>query len=186
MERVAVRLASFASNTQSTSNVPARWPKPQELRQAFRTESLAGFHYSKEEMAEEILNLASEAEGLFFYINSRKYRVSDPSVFKLKEWMWLYWLSTCLLRPLELAGNSLHSRQTKLWFKPECAPTDTIRIGWLLDRRRYDNRTVLSVGRHWSNHIHSQNRCWSQNHVFPGNDYPFSIWIISRCLRVLV
>jgi hypothetical protein len=34
---------------------------------------LAGVTSSKEEMAEEILNLAAEAEGLFFYINSQQY-----------------------------------------------------------------------------------------------------------------
>ena len=72
MENVAVRLASFASNTGSVASVPTRWPKPQELRRAFRTESLAGFSYSKEEMAEEILNLASEAEGLFYYIRNHQ------------------------------------------------------------------------------------------------------------------
>ena len=72
MESVAVRLASFASNTSSVASVPARWPKPQEMRRAFRTESLAGCYYGKEEMAEEILNLASDAEGLFFYIKSHQ------------------------------------------------------------------------------------------------------------------
>jgi len=72
METVAVRLASFASNTSSVASVPARWPKPQEMRRAFRTESLAGCYYSKEEMAEEILNLASDAEGLFFYIKNHQ------------------------------------------------------------------------------------------------------------------
>jgi hypothetical protein len=76
MEKVAVRLASFASNTQSVSNVPARLPKPQELRRAFRTESVNGVQLCREEMSEEILNLASEAEGLFFFINSKQYKVA--------------------------------------------------------------------------------------------------------------
>jgi len=70
METIAVRLASFASNTSSVGSVPARWPKPQELRSAFRTESLAESALSKEELAEEILTLASESEGLFFFINA--------------------------------------------------------------------------------------------------------------------
>ena len=72
MESVAVRLASFASNTSSVASVPTRWPRPQEMRRAFRTESLAGCYYSREEMAEEILNLASDAEGLFFYIRNHQ------------------------------------------------------------------------------------------------------------------
>jgi hypothetical protein len=76
MEKVAVRLASYASNTQSVSNVPARLPKPQELRRAFRTESVSGVQLCREEMSEEILNLASEAEGLFFFINSKQYKVA--------------------------------------------------------------------------------------------------------------
>lgn len=72
MENVAVRLASFASNTSSVASVPARWPKAQEMRRAFRTESLAGCYWSKDEMAEEILSLASDAEGLFFYIRNHQ------------------------------------------------------------------------------------------------------------------
>lgn len=72
MESIAVRLASFASNTSSVASVPTRWPKPQEMRRAFRTESLAGCYYSREEMADEILSLASDAEGLFFYIRNHQ------------------------------------------------------------------------------------------------------------------
>ena len=72
MESVAVRLASFASNTSSVASVPARWPRPQEMRRAFRTESLAGHFYGQEEMAEEILNLAADAEGIFFYIRNHQ------------------------------------------------------------------------------------------------------------------
>ena len=41
-------------------------------QRAFRTESLAEYSYSREEMAEEILNLASDAEGLFFYIRNHQ------------------------------------------------------------------------------------------------------------------
>jgi uncharacterized membrane protein YjjP (DUF1212 family) len=70
METIAVRLASFASNTSSVGSVPTRWPKPQELRSAFRSESVAESALTKEELAEEILTLASESEGLFFFINA--------------------------------------------------------------------------------------------------------------------
>jgi len=74
-EKIAVRLASFASNTSSVGSVPARWPKPEELRSAFRNEdsvrSLVELApLSEEELAEEILMLASESEGLFFFINT--------------------------------------------------------------------------------------------------------------------
>ena len=78
MEKVAVRLASFASNSSSVSNIPARFPNPREMRLAFRADSMYGEPKlkSQEEMAEEILSLASEAEGLFFFINSSKYKQS--------------------------------------------------------------------------------------------------------------
>jgi len=76
MERVAVRLASFASNTNSISSLPSRLPHKSELRNAYRGESMANFSdeeedYNQEELAEEILDLASESEGLFFFLNSR-------------------------------------------------------------------------------------------------------------------
>lgn len=81
MEAIAVRLASFASNTSSVASMPSRWPKPQELRRAYRTDSLAGSstYEDKEDLAEEILTLASEAEGLFFFINSQKQATARDS-----------------------------------------------------------------------------------------------------------
>jgi uncharacterized membrane protein YjjP (DUF1212 family) len=111
MEKVAVRLASFASNSSSVANIPARWPNPRELRQAFRAEdkmasnsgcvdgigigSAAGsasapmspmpMKQTQEEMAEEILNLASEAEGLFFFINSHKYKQAISANANVRE-----------------------------------------------------------------------------------------------------
>ena len=75
MERVAVRLASFASNTNSVTSLPSRLPHASELRIAYRGESQAGLdndnEWTQEELAEEILNLASDSEGLFFFINSK-------------------------------------------------------------------------------------------------------------------
>jgi uncharacterized membrane protein YjjP (DUF1212 family) len=77
MEKVAVRLASFASNTHGTSNLPSRMPHASELRNALREESEGRpgdddyTDLTKEEMADEILNLASDSEGLFFFLNSR-------------------------------------------------------------------------------------------------------------------
>lgn len=84
MERVAVRLASFASNTNSISSLPSRMPHTSELRNAYRGESVAGFSddgtdWTQEELAEEILNLASESEGLFFFLNSQEANKSSSS-----------------------------------------------------------------------------------------------------------
>lgn len=74
MERVAVRLASFASNTKSTMSLPSRMPRASELRNAYRGESFSlsdnDLDSTQEELAEEILNLASESEGLIFFLNS--------------------------------------------------------------------------------------------------------------------
>ena len=84
METVAVRLASFASNTHGVTSVPSRWPKPRELRQAFRRESQLALRRpvgSAEDMADTILTLASEAQGLFFYVNCEQDEV-DSQHFK--------------------------------------------------------------------------------------------------------
>lgn len=76
MERVVVRLASFASNTHGVSSVPARLPHIEELRKAFRkalrgqSAIIGAEQSSKEELAAEILSLASDAEGLFFFVNT--------------------------------------------------------------------------------------------------------------------
>jgi uncharacterized membrane protein YjjP (DUF1212 family) len=86
MEPVVIRLASFASNTTGIGNVPSRFPDPTELRRAFRAESMSTIDtepiLSKEEIAKNILTLASEAQGIFFYINSRGYmnKISSPRV----------------------------------------------------------------------------------------------------------
>lgn len=76
MERVAVRLASFTSNTSSISSLPSRMPHASELRNAYRQESQVGLSddetdLTQDEMAEEILNLASDSEGLFYFLNAR-------------------------------------------------------------------------------------------------------------------
>ena len=72
MERVVVRLASFASNTNGFSNVPSRPPTPVELENAAQT-GLASFacdETDREALAAEILALGSEAQGLFFFVNT--------------------------------------------------------------------------------------------------------------------
>lgn len=81
MEGVAVRLATFASNVNGVSNIPARFPNPHELQQAARVESVRHFDRVEErgKLARKILNLASKQQGLFYYVNSRGYMEDKPT-----------------------------------------------------------------------------------------------------------
>ena len=75
MEKIATRLASFASNTKGFSDVPARLPKHDELLKASRTASsrfLGQQYQDSKKLAKEILSLASRAEGLFFFVNKQR------------------------------------------------------------------------------------------------------------------
>ena len=75
MERIAVRLASFASNTDTVASIPSsRMPKVSEMKEARRTKSTMSQSdtCSKEHMAERILDLAADTRGLFHYINSKQ------------------------------------------------------------------------------------------------------------------
>jgi uncharacterized membrane protein YjjP (DUF1212 family) len=98
MEPIVIRLASFASNTTGTGNVPSRFPDPIELRRAFRAESLSTMGtepaLSREEVAKIILTLASEAQGIFFYINSRGYldKISSPGAKHRQTEVDNFWL----------------------------------------------------------------------------------------------
>lgn len=89
MEQILVRIASYASNTHGVSSLPTRLPDHLELLHAFRDESAMNIDIdrssvhdnmidtadqstsSQADMAAEILTLASRAEGLFFFINSK-------------------------------------------------------------------------------------------------------------------
>jgi uncharacterized membrane protein YjjB (DUF3815 family) len=75
MEPVVVRLASFATNTSGTGIAPiSRLPEPSELRGAAKEETVV-FNillHDREELADEILTLASEAEGLLFFLSSKQ------------------------------------------------------------------------------------------------------------------
>lgn len=68
MERVLVRLASFASNTRSVLSVESGSPSVSVLLRASRGESMVfgGLKYTREDLAAEILDLASEGMGLFY------------------------------------------------------------------------------------------------------------------------
>ncbi|CAB9513206.1 pheromone-regulated membrane protein [Seminavis robusta] len=82
MEGVAVRLASFASNVQGVSNIPARFPNPADFykacKQSVRNLGLRVPEESK--LARKILNLASRQQGLFYYVNSREYMGGDTPI----------------------------------------------------------------------------------------------------------
>jgi hypothetical protein len=74
MEKVAIRLASFATNVSyGASSVPSRLPTSRELYTAARSENArqVDFIPEKEALAFKILCLASDAEGLFFFVNSQ-------------------------------------------------------------------------------------------------------------------
>lgn len=77
MENVAVRLASFASNTKTVASIPSRFPSPVEIKKARRDESVLSLpdHLDKSELAKAILDLASDAQGLFYYVNSNQHKV---------------------------------------------------------------------------------------------------------------
>lgn len=74
MEKVAIRLASFATNvSQGASSIPSRLPTSRELYTAARSENARQLDFipEKEALAFKILCLASDAEGLFFFVNSQ-------------------------------------------------------------------------------------------------------------------
>jgi len=75
MERVAVRLASYASNTDGVGNVPSRFPKPDEFDRIYRQESVRNLAATSNERSLErkILTLASKNNGVWFYVNSKGY-----------------------------------------------------------------------------------------------------------------
>jgi hypothetical protein len=85
VEQVVVRLASFAGNTQSAERVnpsALRMPSKDELIQAKQKESrevidiLNQENPSSDELANEILNIASSTYGLFFFLNTPKFQAA--------------------------------------------------------------------------------------------------------------
>jgi len=86
MEVVTVRLASFASNTRGTSDIPMRFPNHDEFeRTAQAAEARMRFvsdSQTQEELAEEILDVASQGKGLFYFFNCAEYyqSVNDSEV----------------------------------------------------------------------------------------------------------
>jgi|AntRauTorckE5430_2_1112549.scaffolds.fasta_scaffold00464_6 uncharacterized membrane protein YjjP (DUF1212 family) len=78
VERILVRLSSFTSNTRAVHSVQARSPQVGELIKAARGQSTYFNPQAsdrREDLAKEILDLASDGTGLFFLINeaSKKY-----------------------------------------------------------------------------------------------------------------
>jgi Putative threonine/serine exporter len=76
MEGVVVRLASFASSVHGPSNIPARFPNPEELHRATTTSAM-NLISDRRKVARKILSLASRQQGLFYYLNSREYMGGD-------------------------------------------------------------------------------------------------------------
>ena len=75
LESVAVRLASFASNTKTVASIPiAEWPSPEDIIRARRDESVLvpTEDLDKSELASSILKIASESQGIFYYMNSKQ------------------------------------------------------------------------------------------------------------------
>ena len=93
VEQVAVRLASFASNTDSVerlSNDAFRMPDADELARAEETESTRiaqSHHYNMQPrmVAKKILNLASETYGLFFFLNTPAFQEAAQSMGSKSE-----------------------------------------------------------------------------------------------------
>ena len=88
VEQVAVRLASFASNTKSVERLSSsafRMPQKEELLRVEQNETvsvstdLQNENPTAEELAKAILDLASETYGLFFYLNSPKFQKAAKS-----------------------------------------------------------------------------------------------------------
>ena len=83
MEKVAVRLATFASNVDAVGNVPSRFPSPNEFMNAAKRQSVKRFvreSNDREVLAKKILKLAGKQQGLFYYINSREYGGNNQKI----------------------------------------------------------------------------------------------------------
>jgi uncharacterized membrane protein YjjP (DUF1212 family) len=85
LEQVVVRLASFAGNTRSIERHNAellRMPNKYELiatakqESKFVSETLDTTHPDEADLAKEILNLAGESYGLFYFVNSPQFQAA--------------------------------------------------------------------------------------------------------------
>lgn len=85
LEQVVVRLASFAGNTRSIERHNAallRMPNKYELiatakqESKFVSEALHDTHPDEEDLAKEILHLAGESYGLFYFVNSPQFQAA--------------------------------------------------------------------------------------------------------------
>lgn len=89
MERVLVRIASFGTNTETVHSIASSFPNPDVFQRPPRGQSVK-MNKSREELAEEILDLASEGTGLFFYTHAQDYpsskHVRDSGLFVDNFW----------------------------------------------------------------------------------------------------
>jgi hypothetical protein len=118
MERVATRLASFASNTRGFGNVPARLPLHEELLKASRTASSRSLLHppvaapqDAAKKAKEILSLASRAEGLFFFVNQK--RNENVAIGKVGD-------DDKMIRPMEDAFWTISEDEQELFTRLAC------------------------------------------------------------------
>jgi uncharacterized membrane protein YjjP (DUF1212 family) len=72
MERVLIRIASFGTNTETVHSIPSQFPRPEVFRHPPRGESVK-WNRPREDLAQQILDLASEGTGLFFYTHATGY-----------------------------------------------------------------------------------------------------------------
>ena len=105
IEAVAIRLASFASNTRGVGNIPSRFPKPEELQRAASEPNLflpldgdngggggggggdpLMSDTDQQKMEQEILELASGSASLFFFLNLDEYNEENV---KLEDDFWV-------------------------------------------------------------------------------------------------
>jgi uncharacterized membrane protein YjjP (DUF1212 family) len=70
LERVLVRIASFGTNTETVHSLPSHLPHPDLFSKPPRGKS-AKWKKPREVLAQQILDLASEGTGLFFYTHTK-------------------------------------------------------------------------------------------------------------------
>ena len=142
MEKVAVRLATFASNVQAVVSIPSRLPNMRDLNEARVSVTIDSLNEPKnadykQRLATRILDLASGGKGLFYYVNSREYKgnvrgscMADPDADAIKQ----FWTVTPEERELftrlaceeairaidELDYYAIRKKQTNPWILVAC------------------------------------------------------------------
>jgi uncharacterized membrane protein YjjP (DUF1212 family) len=82
MERILVRLASFGTNTRTVNSVKCTFPSPEQFNHSPIGETVP-LPKLKDDLAKEILHLASEGTGLFFFTHAKEYLSQHENVKEL-------------------------------------------------------------------------------------------------------